>query len=356
MTEFYLDYGPTAAAIHDDTRVLYLLLGGGMGLLYLSLFTLVKRRVAAAAPPGAPRHAHRAPEPHRAVRARRRASTGSVRAFGGLAGLLLIDLDRFKEVNDTLGHDQGDRLLRDVADRLRGALRRGDTLARLGGDEFAVLLHDLPDRAAAAELAPRLLRALEEPFVVRGVTVQLEASVGVALCPDHGIDVTALVRRADVAMYEAKREQARVRVYDAARDPVLARRGCSASASCAPRCAAGELVLHYQPKVVRRRRRGHRRRGARALGAPAARAAPAGRVPPARRAHRPDGRPDALGHRRRARAGARVAGRGDRGPDRDQPRGGERPRRRAARRTSPSGSRTGACPASGSPASCPSTP
>jgi diguanylate cyclase (GGDEF)-like protein len=247
VTEFYLDYGPTAAAIHDDTRMLYLLLGAGMGLLYLSLFTLVKR--------ASRRLRHQADHdtltglPNRtALYERVVRVVGSVKAFGGLAGLLLIDLDRFKEVNDTLGHDHGDRLLRDVADRLRGALRRGDTLARLGGDEFAVLLNDLPDRAAAVELASRLLRALEEPFEVRGVTVQLEASVGVAICPDHGTDVTALVRRADVAMYDAKREQGRVRVYDAARDPYspakLQRAGELRKA-----LADDELVLHYQPKI-----------------------------------------------------------------------------------------------------------
>jgi diguanylate cyclase (GGDEF)-like protein len=247
VTEFYLDYGPTAAAIHDDTRALYLVLGGGMALLYLSLFLLVKRasrRLRFQA-----HHDNLTGLPNRTALYQRVVRVvGSVRAFGGLAGLLLIDLDRFKEVNDTLGHDQGDRLLRDVADRLRGALRRGDTLGRLGGDEFAVVLHDLPDRAGAVELASRLLRALEEPFVVRGVTVQLEASIGVALCPDHGTDVTALVRRADVAMYEAKREQARVRVYDAARDPYSPAR-LQRIGELRTALARGELVLHYQPKV-----------------------------------------------------------------------------------------------------------
>jgi diguanylate cyclase (GGDEF)-like protein len=171
-----------------------------------------------------------------------------VRTFGGLCGLLLIDLDRFKDVNDTLGHDHGDMLLRDVAERLRSALRRGDMLARLGGDEFAVLLHDLPNRAAAAELAGRLLAALERPFVVRGVTVQLEASVGIALCPDHGTDVTTLIQRADVAMYDAKREQGRVRVYDAARDPHSPAR-LQRIGELRQALAGGELVLHYQPKV-----------------------------------------------------------------------------------------------------------
>jgi EAL domain-containing protein (putative c-di-GMP-specific phosphodiesterase class I) len=111
-----------------------------------------------------------------------------------------------------------------------------------------VLLRDLPDRAAAVELASRLLRALEEPFVVRGVTVQLEASIGVAICPDHGSDVTALVRRADVAMYEAKREQGRVRVYDATRDPYSPAR-LERLAELRTAMSQDELVLHYQPKV-----------------------------------------------------------------------------------------------------------
>ena len=248
VTEFYVDYGPTAAAIHDDTRTLYLLLLGGFAVLWLSLFWIVR---------GASRklrhqalHDTLTDLPNRTSLYQRVSRvTGGVRAFGGLCGLLLIDLDRFKEVNDTLGHDHGDVLLREVADRLRGALRRGDTLARLGGDEFAVLLHDLPDRGAAAELAARLLTALERPFVVRGVTVQLEASIGIALCPDHGTDVTTLVQRADVAMYEAKREQAHIRVYDAGRDPYsparLERLGELRNA-----LAEGELVLHYQPKIA----------------------------------------------------------------------------------------------------------
>jgi diguanylate cyclase (GGDEF)-like protein len=247
VTEFYLDYGPTAAAVQEDTRAVYLLLGGGMALLYLSLFAIVKvtsRRLRHQA-----LHDTLTGLPNRtALYERVERVTGGVRAFGGLAALLLIDLDRFKEINDTLGHDHGDRLLQDVAGRLRAALRSGDTLARLGGDEFAVLLRNLPDRAGSVELAARLLDALERPFVVRGVTVQLEASVGVALCPDHGLDVTTLVQRADVAMYEAKREEGHIRVYDAARDPNsparLQRAGELRSA-----LAGGELVLHYQPKI-----------------------------------------------------------------------------------------------------------
>ena len=175
--------------------------------------------------------------------------TGAVRAFGGLAGFLLIDLDRFKEVNDTLGHDHGDALLCDVAERLGAAVRDGDTLARLGGDEFAVLLADLPDRAAATQLASRLLDSLRQPFVVRGVMIQLEASVGVALCPDHGTDVTTLMQRADVAMYEAKREQDGVRLYDPTRDPYSPAR-LERLGELRHALVSDELVLHYQPKIA----------------------------------------------------------------------------------------------------------
>jgi len=248
VTELYLDYGPTAAAVKADTRAVYVLLAVGLGILFLLLFVIVNRI--------SRRLRHQAQHdtltglPNRTALYRRvRRATARVRLRGGTVGLLLIDLDRFKEVNDTLGHDHGDRLLRDVAERLRGALRRGDMLARLGGDEFAVLLRGLPDRGAAVELALRLTSALERPFVVRGVTVQLGASIGVALCPDHGTDVTTLVQRADVAMYEAKREHASVRVYDAARDPYSPDR-LQRVGELRHAFEADELVLHYQPKVA----------------------------------------------------------------------------------------------------------
>ena len=248
VTEFYVDYGPTAATIRDETRVLIALLLGGFGVLWLSLFWIVR---------GASRKLHHQALhdtltglPNRTRLYQRIArATGRVRTFGGLSALLLIDLDRFKEVNDTLGHDHGDLLLRDVAERLEATLRRGDTLARLGGDEFAVMLTDLPERAAAAELAGRLLTALERPFVVRGVSVQLEASIGIALCPDHGNDVTTLVQRADVAMYDAKREQGRIRLYDPARDPYSPAR-LERIGELRRALVNGELVLHYQPKIA----------------------------------------------------------------------------------------------------------
>jgi predicted signal transduction protein with EAL and GGDEF domain len=136
-----------------------------------------------------------------------------------------------------------------VAGRLRGALRRGDTLARLGGDEFAVLLCDLPHRSAVGDLAGRLIDALRRPFALRGVAVELEASIGVALCPDHGTDVNTLVQRADVAMYDAKRSKASIATYSSERDPYSADR-LSLLAELRRALTGDELVLHYQPKVA----------------------------------------------------------------------------------------------------------
>lgn len=122
----------------------------------------------------------------------------------GRLALLFLDLDGFKCVNDRWGHSQGDALLRELGGRLGGALRTGDTVARIGGDEFTVLVPELPGEAAAAEVARKVIRALERPFTVAGVTVAVTASVGIALYPDDGLDFDQLLQRADAAMYHAK--------------------------------------------------------------------------------------------------------------------------------------------------------
>jgi diguanylate cyclase (GGDEF)-like protein len=246
--EIYLAYDPVAAEIRTDVLTLYLLLGGGLAVLFVTLFRIVagaSRRLRHQA-----LHDGLTDLPNRTFLYRRveRAIAG-VQRGDGLAALLLIDLDRFKEVNDTLGHDHGDELLVEVAGRLRGALRRGDTLSRLGGDEFAVLLCDLPDRSTVAELAGRLHDALRRPFALRGVAVELEASIGAALCPDHGADVNTLVQRADVAMYDAKRSTASISIYNAQRDPYSADR-LGLLAELRRALAGDELLLHYQPKVA----------------------------------------------------------------------------------------------------------
>jgi len=131
--------------------------------------------------------------------------------------LLLLDLDRFKDVNDSLGHHYGDLLLRQVAERLRGELQTADTVARLGGDEFAVLLPYV-DETAALGMARTILRALAAPILLENHLVDVGASIGAAFAPAHGADAATLLRHADVALYVAKRKRGSVAVYDPAKD------------------------------------------------------------------------------------------------------------------------------------------
>jgi diguanylate cyclase (GGDEF)-like protein/PAS domain S-box-containing protein len=118
--------------------------------------------------------------------------------------LLFIDLDRFKEVNDTLGHVVGDELLVDAAQRIVSCVRGSDTVARLGGDEFTVILPGLEDRPAIERLAGKIVEALAAPFVLGESTAYVSASIGISVYPDDADDLDALIRAADKAMYEAK--------------------------------------------------------------------------------------------------------------------------------------------------------
>jgi diguanylate cyclase (GGDEF)-like protein len=160
--------------------------------------------------------------------------------------LLLLDLDRFKEVNDSLGHAAGDELLVQVTARLRSRLRTGDLLVRLGGDEFAVLL-DCPGVTEAEIVARDLVAVLGDRFPLEDLSVQTGASVGVALFPDHGTDLSLLMRRADAAMYRAKQDGL-VHVHD---DPDMDDRSGQLRLVEEFRSAlgTGQIVLHYQPKV-----------------------------------------------------------------------------------------------------------
>ena len=148
----------------------------------------------------------------------------AVLGAGQAAAVLLVDLDRFKEVNDALGHHNGDLLLGQVGLRLEGALRETDLIARLGGDEFAVLLPGVRSQASAVHVARAMIELLEQPFMLGDMPIGIGASIGVALAPEHGTDAGVLVQRADVAMYTAKADQTGVEVYCAERDSYSATR------------------------------------------------------------------------------------------------------------------------------------
>ena len=162
--------------------------------------------------------------------------------------VLLFDMDRFKAINDTLGHPVGDQALREVGGRVRATLRDSDIVARLGGDEFAILLATGSSDHAMRVVAEKILKVLEAPLVIGGQSMDIAASIGIACFPAHGDDANALVRAADVAMYTAKREKSGVAVYDPTHDE-RRQEYLTLLGELRRAVEAGELVLHYQPKV-----------------------------------------------------------------------------------------------------------
>ena len=172
----------------------------------------------------------------------------SARADGDQLGLLIVDLDDFKKLNDTLGHHAGDILLRQIGPRLSTVLRRQDLLARLGGDEFGVLLSAPCDEAAALRVAARIGEALRRPFEVEGLHLHVAGSVGIALFPEHADDAQQLLRKADIAMYQAKNAGGGRELYAHNRDTTS--RDSLALASELPGAIAGDqLELHFQAKA-----------------------------------------------------------------------------------------------------------
>ncbi|HEY3519394.1 MAG TPA: EAL domain-containing protein [Gammaproteobacteria bacterium] len=162
--------------------------------------------------------------------------------------LLMLDLSRFKEVNDTLGHDVGDEVLREVARRFSAQLKGHAFISRIGGDEFAVVLPGVADHVSVDELARRLIEGLRTPIDSRGIAIEVGVNIGIAVAPDHGLDSRELLRHADVAMYAAKRHGAGFEYYDMVDDHHTVRRlGMLSELRSA--IEKGGIALHYQPQI-----------------------------------------------------------------------------------------------------------
>ena len=253
VLELYLPYAPVAADISQGERVVALSLGVGLLALWLSLLAVsasvsrrLRRQVALNkflaehdALTGMPNRVQFAERATRAI-----AAATSERA----TAIAVIDLDRFKEVNDTLGHGNGDRLLVTLAERLTERVRDGDTVARLGGDEFGIVLSAVHGPGEAVEILTRLRQLLREPLELDGLPLALEASIGFALAPDDGTDADTLLQRADVAMYVAKGQHLGTVHYRAEHDHYDAS-ALRLVAELATAIDEDQLVLHYQPKA-----------------------------------------------------------------------------------------------------------
>src|SRR4051794_670320 len=225
-----------------------------LGLLYVVLAGWAVRssrrtRVHVAASEYAALHDHVTELPNRVLfhdRVHQAIKRGSREGRG--AAVLMIDLDRFKEINDTLGHHNGDLLLCLIGERLSATVRVSDSVARLGGDEFAVLLADVDSADDALDAATRVRAAIAERLELEGIGVEVEASVGVALYPQHGEDPETLLQHADVAMYTAKHAHSGHALYDGATDSYN-RENLELIADLRRALDHDELVLHFQPKA-----------------------------------------------------------------------------------------------------------
>lgn len=171
--------------------------------------------------------------------------------------VLFIDLDRFKSVNDSLGHSAGDELLREAAARLRQCVREGDTVARLGGDEFTILINPLPSTKTASVVAEHVLDAMSEPFLVEGLENVLSASIGIAVYPSDGASADELMRNADTAMYRAKDSGRGTCVFfeESMNAEVVKRSTLERELRHA--ISEQQFILHYQPQVDPRTKKVH---------------------------------------------------------------------------------------------------
>jgi len=251
VLELYLPYAPIAAEVQTELHVLYVALALGLAALYIVLFVItlsVTRRLRQQLASNAflarhdvltelPNRAMFLERAHQAVEVARRVQRAST--------IAILDLDRFKEINDTLGHATGDELLTMLAKRLAAQMRPEDTIARLGGDEFGLILTDAPDPAHALE---RLRVLIHSEVEVRGLSLSVEPSIGYVVARDGTHSVETLIQQADVAMYEAKAQHSgpveyrpELDRYDAADIALMSQLRAA--------IPAGQLVLHYQPQI-----------------------------------------------------------------------------------------------------------
>jgi len=164
-------------------------------------------------------------------------------------GILFIDLDRFKRINDTLGHDVGDLLLCDAAERFSQCIREGDTVARLGGDEFAIILNDLASKDDIPPVAEKIIRSLSQPFLINKNELFISASIGIALFPEDGRDNKTLLKKADIAMYHAKANNGGTYFFYANEGNVGAAERLALESKLTRALDRGEFYLYYQPQL-----------------------------------------------------------------------------------------------------------
>jgi diguanylate cyclase (GGDEF)-like protein len=254
VLEIYQDFRPVAAAAASSTWPVASVLAVILLAFYGSLFPILRRvtkrlRRHVEEMEHQALHDHLTGLPNRVLfRDRLEQALHVARRTPVEVAVMLLDLDRFKEVNDTLGHESGDALLREVGQRLGKSLRAGDTVARLGGDEFAVLASGLGNTGAALVVARKLRNAVEWPFTLRGLTLEVEASIGVAVFPEHGTDADTLLRHAEIAMYQSKESHSGAELYSSERD-VYSPDRLKLLGELRRAIENRELVLEYQPKV-----------------------------------------------------------------------------------------------------------
>jgi diguanylate cyclase (GGDEF)-like protein len=250
--ELYEAYGPIAS----DARSIFLPLAGGLAIvllgLYLSFFPILRRvtRTMRGQMEEIEHKAYHDPLtdlPNRTLFTERvESAVKEATENGTQLAVMLIDLDHFKDVNDSLGHESGDRLLSALASELPVEMRQGDTVARLGGDEFGILALEISDASAVLALAERVRTILARPRQIDGVELEVDASVGIALYPGHGANAETLIRSADIAMYRSKETHA-PSLYDREHDHYSAAR-LRLVAELHRAISNEELRINYQPQ------------------------------------------------------------------------------------------------------------